>query len=47
MIDECWLVAGELSTEVRERRQAEGSFDDRKVVCYYANWAAYRKVGYG
>jgi len=37
------VFAGELSTEVRERRQAEGSFDDRKVVCYYANWAVYRK----
>jgi len=35
--------AGELSTKVRERRQTDEYIEDRKVVCYYANWAVYRQ----
>jgi len=37
-------LSGELSTELRNKRQSsEGYISDRKVVCYYANWAVYRK----
>ena len=36
------LFSGDVSTEVREKRQTEVR-DDRKVVCYYANWAVYRQ----
>ena len=29
---------------MREKRQTETKYiDDRKVVCYYANWAVYRQ----
>ena len=38
------FVSGDVSTEVREKRQTESKYiDDRKVVCYYANWAVYRQ----
>jgi len=45
-----WLAAAPSSTNSdesvselsRERRQSN-SIDDRKVVCYYANWAVYRQ----
>jgi len=36
-------LSGEVSTEVREKRQSDKYIDDRKVVCYYANWAVYRQ----
>jgi len=36
--------SGELSTELRHKRQSSGDYiEDRKVVCYYANWAVYRQ----
>ena len=38
-----FVVSGEVSTEVREKRQSDKYIDDRKVVCYYANWAVYRQ----
>ena len=37
------FVSGDVSTEVRGKRQTEKYIDDRKVVCYYANWAVYRQ----
>ena len=33
----------DVSTEVRHKRQSGKYIDDRKVVCYYANWAVYRQ----
>merc|ERR1719367_1122872 len=36
-------LAGEVSTELRQKRQSSQYIDDRKVVCYYANWAVYRQ----
>merc|ERR1719444_491822 len=37
-------LTGDVSTEVREKRQTDTKYiDDRKVVCYYANWAVYRQ----
>ena len=38
-----YLLAGEVSTKVRSKRQSEDYIEDRKVVCYYANWAVYRQ----
>ena len=39
-----YFVSGDVSTEVREKRQTGTKYiDDRKVVCYYANWAVYRQ----
>ena len=32
-----------MSTELRQKRQSSQYIDDRKVVCYYANWAVYRQ----
>ena len=42
---DCWIVfiSGEVSTELRQKRQSSQYIDDRKVVCYYANWAVYRQ----
>ena len=37
------LLTGEVSTQVRSRRQSGDYIEDRKVVCYYANWAVYRQ----
>ena len=38
------FVSGDVSTDVREKRQTDTKYiDDRKVVCYYANWAVYRQ----
>ena len=28
---------------MRQKRQSSQYIDDRKVVCYYANWAVYRQ----
>ena len=28
---------------MRHKRQSDKYIDDRKVVCYYANWAVYRQ----
>jgi len=36
-------LSGEVSTKVRGKRQSEDYIEDRKVVCYYANWAVYRQ----
>ena len=39
-----FLLLGELSTELRNKRQSSEEYhEDRKVVCYYANWAVYRQ----
>jgi len=38
------ILTGELSTELRNKRQSSDEYiEDRKVVCYYANWAVYRQ----
>ena len=38
------FILGELSTELRNKRQSSEEYhEDRKVVCYYANWAVYRQ----
>merc|ERR1711962_865823 len=37
-----YVSADEVTEVGRERRQTN-EIDDRKVVCYYANWAVYRQ----
>ena len=47
VVNSIFFLAGELSERSgRSRRQSESGseyIEDRKVVCYYANWAVYRQ----